>query len=135
MIFTICLVYSTVSKSDLDGFFFSEGNYMNGEVTEINVKDGYIKVKGYYWPSQSDVVSTVPYLSTAVDKDWNGNKKRQIVEIETIFRPTPNMVMYDEEKDQYISAIFADIDIGDLVFTAGVLSMPDAGIIYKNHNK
>ena len=107
---------------------------MNGEVTEINIKEGYIKVKGYYWPVPSDIVSAVPYAQSSLET-VNWKLMNDVTELEVIFRPTPYMVMYDEETDMYRSAIFEDIDIGDMIFTAGPINYPATGIIFKNHNK
>ncbi len=125
----LCSQYSLIGRGSISSFNSKDNAFMNGEVTEINIEEGYVKVKGFYWPSPSDVISASAYTQST------NSTNNYVTEIETIFRPTPYMVIYDEEKEHYISAIFEDINIGDMIFTVGTLSYPPIGIIYKNHNK
>lgn len=121
--------YTTLSKYNRDGFLDKDTGFANGEITEINYKEGFIKVKGFYWPSVSELISSSSSLYGQASNDV-GN---YITEMETIFPVYRNTTIWDEEKKQYQVGTFGDYNVGDLIFILGRIDAPRSTIIFKNH--
>lgn len=123
--------YSTISKSNLDGFFEKGAGFANGEITEVNYEEGYIKVKGFYWPSATDIVSS----SSALYTQAANNEGNYIAEREVVFPVYRNTTIWDEARQQYQVGTFGDYNVGDMMFIYGRVDAPTSAIIFKNHNK
>ena len=123
--------YSTISRSNLDGFFEKGAGFANGEITEVNYEEGYIKVKGFYWPSATDIVSS----SSALYAQAANNEGNYIAEREVVFPVYRNTTIWDEARQQYQVGTFGDYNVGDLMFIYGRIDASTCAIIFKNHNK